>query len=201
MTDLGPDTGTDDAAVLAVIAGEVGPWERLVGLWARRVFAAAQSRLRDADAAEEVTQSVMVTVFQHISEGRYTHTGQFESWLFRIAMNRVRDVIRRSQRHTVRSLNDSHQALGGQAVPDESTELDALRDVLASLPEADQEVISLRHHAQLGFATIAEMLGEPLGTVLARHHRAVAKIRAIMEPRARDRTREDPPLRAARKTA
>lgn len=182
MTDAAPDSFASDAAVLAVVEGEPGAWERLVGLWSRRVFAAAQSRLRDADAAEEVTQSVMVTVFQHISEGRYTHTGQFESWLFRIAMNRVRDAIRRSQRHPVRPLGNTDPAGDSQPTLGSGSEVDALRDALAMLPEADQEVISLRHHAQLGFAAIAEMLGEPLGTVLARHHRAVAKLRARLEP-------------------
>lgn len=185
MMDRASDNSTPDEAVLAAIEGRPGAWEHLVRMWSRRVFAAAQSRLRDAEAAEELTQSVMVTVYEYISSGKYAHTGQFESWLFRIAMNRVRDVVRRSQRHRFQPINEALDA--SAPAPPASVggdQLEELRDALASLPEADQEVISLRHHAQLSFAAIAEMLEQPMGTVLARHHRAVAKLRAHLEPRS-----------------
>ena len=52
-----------------------------------------------------------------------------------------------------------------------------LQDALARLSEADRQVIHLRHFTGLSFAAIAEILGEPLGTVLARQHRALKKLR------------------------
>ncbi|MEO1534323.1 MAG: sigma-70 family RNA polymerase sigma factor [Planctomycetota bacterium] len=184
MTDPTPETTASDEAIQGVIDGRSGAWEELVHLWSRRVYAAAQSRLRDADAAEEVTQAVMVTVYEQISRGRYSHTGQFESWLFRIVMNRVRDVIRVSQRRRTQQLHTSsapaHSSNHDLAEGDDG-EIRAVRLAVAELPEADQEILSLRHHAQLGFASIAEMLEQPLGTVLARHHRALAKLRARLE--------------------
>ncbi len=182
MTDRAPDSGASESAVAAALAGRPGAWEELVGLWSRRVYAAAQSRLRDPEAAEEVTQAVMVTVYEHMTQGKYTHTGQFESWLFRIAMNRVRDVVRRTQRQRTRSMGEAAAGIVAAPAADGTGPMDDLRNAIARLPEADQEVISLRHHAQLGFAAIAEMLGEPLGTVLARHHRAIAKLRTQLEP-------------------
>jgi RNA polymerase sigma-70 factor (ECF subfamily) len=36
----------------------------------------------------------------------------------------------------------------------------------------------LRHYADLPFREIAELMGAPLGTVLARGHRALKKLRA-----------------------
>ena len=44
---------------------------------------------------------------------------------------------------------------------------------MARLHDADREVIELRHHGGLSFKQIAELLDEPLGTLLARHHRAL----------------------------
>jgi DNA-directed RNA polymerase specialized sigma24 family protein len=38
----------------------------------------------------------------------------------------------------------------------------------------------------MSFKQMAEHLGEPLGTLLARHHRALAKLRAILEGPAAD---------------
>ncbi|MEL6497865.1 MAG: sigma-70 family RNA polymerase sigma factor [Planctomycetota bacterium] len=191
---LGPGDSISDSdaaedVVAAAAAGDPEAWKSLVGLWSRRVYAAAQSRLRDPEAAEEVVQSVMVTVYEHISSGKYAHKGQFESWLFRIAMNRVRDVVRRSQRQRTRSLTLATEGVHASDPPPaaaaEDAATQALRLAIESLPEADREVLSLRHHAQLGFSAIAELLGQPVGTVLARHHRALAKLRVQLESQSR----------------
>ena len=50
-----------------------------------------------------------------------------------------------------------------------------LREAIASMSEADQQVIHLRHTAGLAFAEIAETLDQRWGTVLARAHRAMKK--------------------------
>jgi len=68
-------------------------------------------------------------------------------------------------------------------------QVDLLRQAIASLPEADREVIHLRHTAGLSFAQIAETLEQPLGTVLARGHRALAKLKKIMDPQPNPQTR------------
>ena len=51
---------------------------------------------------------------------------------------------------------------------------------MVQLSAADLQVIQLRHHGGLSFAQIAEVLGQPLGTVLARQHRALKKLRQLM---------------------
>ena len=60
-------------------------------------------------------------------------------------------------------------------------EIARLRDALDTLSDADRQTIELRHHAALSFQQIADTLEEPLGTVLARHHRALKKLRSAME--------------------
>lgn len=45
------------------------------------------------------------------------------------------------------------------------------------LSEADREIVELRHHGGLSFKQIADVLGEPMGTLLARHHRALKSSR------------------------
>jgi len=57
-----------------------------------------------------------------------------------------------------------------------------LRGALSQLSEADREIIELRHHANLSFRTIADLLSTPMGTLLARHHRALKKLKAMLEP-------------------
>jgi RNA polymerase sigma-70 factor (ECF subfamily) len=52
---------------------------------------------------------------------------------------------------------------------------------MEGLTDTDRDVIELRHHGGLSFKQIAELLDEPLGTLLARHHRALRKLRETME--------------------
>lgn len=170
----------------AAAKGDQDAWRSLVGLYARRVFALARSRVRDADLAEEVTQSVFATVAIKLKDGAagYAEQGKFEPWLFRIAVNRIRDEIRRARRQAAPT---DPEALAGVAAepggadPDAPAMLERLRGAIERLSDADRQVIELRHHAGMSFAEMAETLEEPLGTLLARHHRALRKLKDLMQ--------------------
>ena len=63
-------------------------------------------------------------------------------------------------------------------------QVDRLGQALGQLSTGEREVLTLRHFSALSFAEIAEILHAPLGTVLARSHRGLAKLRAMLEPDA-----------------
>lgn len=168
----------------AARAGDEAAWERLVDLYGPRVFALARSRLRHADLAEEVTQSVFATIAHKLGGGDYVENGKFEPWLFRIAMNRVRDSIRQARReHDERRLRlaASSGEVHDTASEPISPERLRLRGAMAELSPRDRDILELRYHAGLSFRQMVDLLGEPLGTLLARHHRALKKLRRVME--------------------
>lgn len=179
-----PDAAVDEARVRALVLragdGDEDAWRDLVNEYARRVFGLIRSRGCDPARAEEITQSVFVTVARVLGQGRYEEQGRFEAWLFRIAMNRLRDDARARKRHATHELGDAAEGLAS-GPPEEQGETDELRAALDGLPPADREVIELRHRADMSFKQIAEMLDQPLGTVLARHHRALRKLRTVLE--------------------
>jgi len=161
--------------------GDETAWRRIVEAYGPRVFGLIRAQCGNVELAEEITQSAFCTIVTRI--GQYTELGRFESWLFRIAMNRLRDEMRRRKRQA-RPVET--EALAGLAGADEEApsapadEVRALRAAVDRLSEADRRVIHLRHFAGLSFARIAEVLGEPLGTVLARQHRALGKLRQML---------------------
>ncbi len=179
-----PDASPDDTHVreLVVRAGEgdEDAWRELVNAYARRVYGLLRSRSCDPARAEEITQSVFVTVARVLGKGQYQEQGRFDAWLFRVAMNRLRDDARARKRRSTHALGDA--AVGLEAEQSAPTpETGGLHAALEGLAPADREVIELRHRADMSFKQIAEMLGQPLGTVLARHHRALRKLRTAME--------------------
>lgn len=178
--------------------GHEDAWRGLVDAYSRRVFAMARSRLNDDDLAEEITQSVFVTVATKLCKDGYNEQGRFEPWLFRITMNRVRDEFRRRKRHA-KPTDPSHlqdtrmdQSSTQTQQSTSDTQSASLKDAISQLNDTDREIIELRHHGQLSFKQISELLNQPVGTLLARHHRALKKLKAMMIPNP-DETKSNSP--------
>jgi RNA polymerase sigma-70 factor (ECF subfamily) len=168
-------------------------FETLVDLYANRLFGFLYRLTGSRTDAEDLLQEVFVRVVRSLDG--YVHNNAFDGWLFRIATNVARDHIRRAQRSpTVLSINgevsdETPAQLGARArhadqAPDQqirvAEQADALQLALHQLPVAEREVIMLRHFSDMSFAAIAEIMGTPLGTALARAHRGLAKLRKIM---------------------
>lgn len=165
-------------------AGDESAWRAIVDAYAPRVFGLIRAQCGNVDLAEEITQSTFVTIVAKIDT--YTELGRFEAWIFRIAMNRLRDEMRRQKRQA-RPMEDEiltgFVGAGGERPadrPELRQDLEALEEALQRLSEADRRIIHLRHQAGLSFKQIADVLGQPLGTVLARQHRALKKLRDLI---------------------
>ena len=186
--DPDPSSGSEAAELHELLRraarGDSDAWRAVVAAVAPRVFGLMRAQCRDPELAEEITQSTFCTLAAKI--GEYVESGRFESWVFRIAMNRLRDEMRRRARHARTMDSEPMQAMAEPEVRRGSRAADPeLRDQLsramARLPEADREIIELRHTGGMSFKALSDYYEEPVGTLLARHHRALRKLRAILE--------------------
>ena len=161
--------------------GDAAAWRVVVEYWSPRIFRYLRSNTRNEELAEEITQSVFCTIARKLAD--YVEQGHFESWIFRIAINRLRDEMRRRKLHARPMDSDIMADIAPQKVAQETAapeELRALRDAMDQLPDLDREIIDLRHQGGMTFQQIAVLLAEPMGTLLARHHRAIRKLRDLM---------------------
>ncbi|UCD75764.1 MAG: RNA polymerase sigma factor [Phycisphaerales bacterium] len=184
MSREGDSRQTIEALLSKAASGDEHAWRGLVEAYSGRVFGLIRAQCGDADLAEEITQSTFCTIAAKI--GSYTEVGRFEPWIFRIAMNRLRDEMRRRKRQARPVGDEALVGLAGTAEEPAAGEaadaerLRALKWAMGRLSDADQRIIHLRHHAGLSFRQIAEVLDQPLGTVLARQHRALKKLKELM---------------------
>ncbi len=170
--------------IVAAASGDETAWRFIVDAYSFRVFALIRSKCGNEELAEEITQSTFCTIAQKLPS--YTEIGKFEPWLFRIAMNRLRDEMRRQKRHAVPMENEMIGVLSSgisdvREDDEKQLHIRALRVAVRQLSSSDQDIIYMRHSAGMSYKQIAEVLGEPLGTVLARQHRALKKLRSIMD--------------------
>ena len=59
--------------------------------------------------------------------------------------------------------------------------LQSLDKAIAQLPDAEREVLALRLQGDLPFKEIAQVIDVPIGTVLARMHRAKKRVKSLLE--------------------
>lgn len=144
--------------------------------------------LGDRQGAEDIFQEAFLQA--HLSAGSFDETRRFRPWLFTIAANKARDLLRKKGRRKTVELSAPIGGSGGRgtsfvdlmeidtAPPDErlSAEERDLRvqKVLNEMSPTLREVLLLAYFQRLSYAQIAEDLGIPLGTVKSRLHSAVA---------------------------
>lgn len=181
-----------DEMLTRAAAGDERAWRQLVEAYSGRVYGVVYRQCGDRELSEEITQSTFVKVVQKLDG--YNESGRFEAWLFRIATNRLRDEMRRRKRqaNTVDFTASPPESIGFAGRGDESPDrplVEAERNTqlaaaVATLPEADQELLHMRYVGELSYQQIADTLEQPLGTVLARGHRALKKLKAKLAEEA-----------------
>ena len=163
--------------------GEAAAWEALVHNHEERVFRLAYLMLADPDEAQDVAQDTFIRAHQHLSS--FDNQRPLQPWLLRITAN-----LARNRRRSIGRYWFALQRLGR---PDlelrRTTEasalnregLEALWRAVRRLSEPDQRVIYLRYFLELTEAETAAALEVAPGTVKSRLHRALARLRTIIE--------------------
>jgi RNA polymerase sigma-70 factor, ECF subfamily len=173
-------------------AGDRAAWDTLVDAYWQRLFGYALRATGNAELAQDLVQETFLRIVQRL--GKYDDQGKFEAWLFRILVNLVRDHGRSLSRHPTQStviesdgerieMTDelAHKGPAPHEPLHHREDVDALQVALRKLPEGDRQILMLRHFADMPFKDIARTLNCPIGTVLARAHRALGKLRGLME--------------------
>ena len=167
----------DEARALErFLAGDEAAFEDLVTRYESRVRTLAHGILRDRALAEDVAQETFLTAHQKARSFRAVDSeASFRSWLFRIAINRARDELRRRSRRGEVELDESEGSR--EARWDERLDLSK---AIAEIRPEHRAALILREVEGLSYAEIAEALGWPPGTVMTRIHRARLELRALL---------------------
>ncbi|MBO4611807.1 MAG: sigma-70 family RNA polymerase sigma factor [Bacteroidaceae bacterium] len=191
---------TDETLVRMYEEGDFQAFDVLLARHQDKVFGYIQSMVSDTDLANDVFQDTFVKVIMAIRNGHYAESGQFSSWLMRIARNQVLDRFR-SQRNPNRNVI-SHELVDGEGdlVADlfndsslcepniESKMLveqshDDVRMMIERLPEAQREVVNMRYFRDMSFKEIAEATGVSINTSLGRMRYAMINLRRMASHR------------------
>jgi len=163
--------------------GSSGAWEDLVRLHQEPLFRLAYLLLGDAGEAEDVAQEAFLRAYRSLE--RYDTERPLRPWLLSIAANLARNRRRSAGRHlaAVRRWFKSGPA-PGPGIEERSIQNLESQDLwraIRHLNLMDQQVVYLRYFLEMSTEEVAETLQVPEGTVKSRLHRALKRLRGVIE--------------------
>jgi RNA polymerase sigma-70 factor (ECF subfamily) len=158
----------------------------------RLVYSIALNVVGQPEDAEEITLDVFTRVWERSHTYR-SERAKVTTWLARMTRNRAIDVLRREgvrpMKYSVSWAQVSPEPAAIDDKPEAAAQLamqkDRVRQAIATLPDAQKEVLALAYFKGYSHSEIARELGIPLGTAKARIRSAMMKLRSLLHDEQR----------------
>lgn len=133
--------------------------------------------VRNKEDAEDITSEFFIKLWRLADT--YRSGKGHKAWLAAIARNMAVDLLRKNKREVLTEdfadnmpENASEDDVEGEVVSDMS-----LKAALETLKPAEREIVNLKIMGEHTFQEIADILGQPMGTVTWRYQNAMKKLR------------------------
>ena len=158
-------------------------FRKLADEYRDRIYTFAFYSLRGQEEAEDVTQDVLIKMWQHREE---IDPQRMSSWVMRVTRNAVIDVARRRRtRSAVFADGVEVEVAANYVSSDSSAESslerrefsESLESALASIEEPYRSIIVMREIQDMKYAEIVDAVEMPLNTVKVYLHRGRRMLR------------------------
>ena len=188
-TDLANDLDAEIALLQRVAQGDRVSFETLYDRFSGVLFSTAYRVLNNQEAAEDVLQDVFIQIWEKAP--LYDPAlGKPMTWAATLTRNKAIDRLRSTvRRHRLQ--DDVEREAETFEQFDDRSSFDAVaegetnqivRDAIQKLSKDQREAIKLAFFSSLTQMEIAERLNEPLGTIKARIHRGMMRLREVLNP-------------------
>lgn len=162
-------------------SGNRSSMEALAGFFYNKIFRMVYYRNVSRMDAEDLTQDIFIAMSKNIYQLK--DTTRFKAWLYRIALNRIKDFHRKKSflsffalkpTEDTESLEGSHNALDDVMKKEFWLQFHGLT---RQMSKKEREVFILRYVDQLGIRELAETLKKNESTVKTHLYRALKKFK------------------------
>ena len=167
------DRRTDQQLIAAANQGDQGAFEGLYYRYRDWVVALAYRLTGDREDALDVLQETFAYFFGKFPGFRLT--ARLKTFLYPVVRHLSQARLRRGGR--LAHLGEGDEALAAAAPAEDRAAASGLSALLASLADAEREIILLRFVDGLALREIAQVLEIPLGTVKSRLHNTLERLR------------------------
>ncbi len=176
-----PPTAEDDSSLLGLVqSGDEHAMASLFDRYSKLVYSVALRVLRDPPSAEDVLQEVFMQIWRN-PDSFTAARGSLGGWLAIVSRNRSIDLLRRKRP----SVDVDDIPLASKFnLADEAERnflMDRARDVIHKLPTEQRKTVEMAFFDGLTHSEIAEMTGDPLGTVKTRIRSGLLTLRKAFQ--------------------
>jgi RNA polymerase sigma-70 factor (ECF subfamily) len=173
--------GEEDSCLLALVqTGDEQAMASLYDRYSKLVYSVSLRVLRDPPAAEDVLQEVFMQIWRN-PDSFTAARGSLGGWLAIVSRNRSIDVLRRKRPTTnvddvplASPYNLAHEA-------ECNSLMERARGVICKLPSEQRKTLEMAFFDGLTHSEIAEMTGDPLGTVKTRIRSGLITLRKAFQ--------------------
>ena len=169
-------------------AGDQTAFHRLVDQFQPEIYRMIYYRTSSQMDAEDLTQDVMLKAYKNI--GKLKSPEVFRSWLYRIAVNRVKDYYRKKQFKSLfgfvsmdeEAFHETAEMAVDPEVESGISKKDFWRQIsqmMSGLSKMEKEVFLLRFFDQLTIKEMSAALNKNESTIKTHLYRALRKVKSI----------------------
>lgn len=158
--------------------GDHDAFTELIAADGDRCYAVAYRILRDSERAQDAVQTAFLQAWRELP--RLRDPDRFGVWLYRLLVNACYEEGRRHRRWStrIRAL-----PIDGPGIADTTLTIDdrdALDRAFERLTPDQRVVVVLHHYLGLPLASVADVVGAPIGTVKSRLHYGTHAMRSAL---------------------
>ncbi len=172
----------EEAIIRQCLDGEKDAFSELVNRYKTMVYNLAYRMMGDTDTANDISQESFIAAYEGL--GQFKFGAKFSSWLYRIALNKCRDHLRRAK-DTIPADDIAGVRPDPGISPERAASVrqssDLLQQALDALPAEYREVIVLKHIEELDYEEISAITGTSVSALKVRAHRGREMLRKILE--------------------
>jgi len=180
LVNAPPPSTEDDASLLAQVQrGDEQAMAALFDRYSKIVYSVALRVLRDPAAAEDVLQEIFMQVWRNPTSFIATR-GSLGGWLAVVSRNRSIDALRRKRptEQVEEMALASNYNLADEA--ERNSLMEKARGIIHLLPVEQRKTLEMAFFDGLTHSEIAEMTGDPLGTVKTRIRSGLTTLRKAL---------------------
>ena len=179
---------TDEKALLSALRDpqqKDQAFKHLVVSHQRMLYQHVRRMVPDHSDADDVLQNTFLKVWKNLD--RFRGDSALKTWLFRIATNEALTLLNKRKRQAYSDVEDlqddaRHSHDGGYQPGGEEIQRH-LQAAIATLPEKQRLVFTLRYFEEMKYDDIAQVLNTSVGGLKANYHHAVKKIELYLSSR------------------
>jgi RNA polymerase sigma-70 factor (ECF subfamily) len=169
--------------------GQPRAFEALYDRFKDYVYRTAFFVTRNSGDAEEAVQETFMDVLRALPHYRVEGPARFETWLYRVAVNRCRSRLRRKRIPTddwneieerLERIPETHPSHNPEGVALKQEQAVELWRAVDQLPEPQRAVVLLRYQQGFSYSEIAQALDIKEGTVKSRLYHAHRKLKEYL---------------------